>query len=348
MPTMPTMPTLYPQVSVHPSEHPQASSAALLNALKEHRLPGKWLYNSLAQSSRWLAYHQAWSPSRMDALVAARYREAFAVAVRKFATDHVHIIGLGCGGGQKDNDLLAALRERPSYGGTGKRYTPVDASLALVLEAAGQTARRHPQVEIHPLLADLETSPDLAGWLEALEPPRTGRLATCFGMIPNLDPKRFPAWLAGFLRMEDRLLFSANLSPGGLEADGERILRQYDNPPARQWYLGALESLGIKTDHVNLDISAESLPAVVDSVAGGESGKVWRIRAVATPKAPLAVEVFGEAVKFDTVNPLEVFTSNRFDQESVTKLLENAGLAVEQTWDGANGEEGIFLCRKAT
>lgn len=88
----------------------------------------KFHYDSAKQTQKWLALHQAHSPSRNDADCAATYDKAFAATVAHVEAPDVHVLGLGCGGGQKDTRLLKLLRER----GRQLSYTPSDVSTALV------------------------------------------------------------------------------------------------------------------------------------------------------------------------------------------------------------------------
>ena len=63
------------------------------------------------------------------------YEKGFAAAAAQIKSRRVHVIGLGCGGGQKDTRLLKLLKAR----GKEVFYTPCDVSTAMVLTAR-QTA----------------------------------------------------------------------------------------------------------------------------------------------------------------------------------------------------------------
>ena len=345
------------QVSIHLSEQPEASRAALLRALAQGHLPGKWLYQSPAQAALWLAYHQAFSPSRSNAHVTSGYREVFDLAAREFTAEAVQVVGLGSGGGQKDALLLGALRERSGYWRPGLYYVPVDASVPLTLESAARVNREHPTVTVSPLALDLEnimgfepaaqSAEDwLDDWLDNAAPEGAGRLISCLGMLPNLDPERFPRWLAARLKEkagpERRLILSANLSPGGLAADRERILAQYDNPPARRWYAGALAELGLGPERYRLEIATRPL-------AGGRSetaeDDAWQIEVLARFDADHTLDLFGAQVSIKAGRPLRVFFSNRFSRRGLVHRLEHAGLTIQAFREFAGGEEGVLLCR---
>ncbi|MEE8435444.1 MAG: L-histidine N(alpha)-methyltransferase [bacterium] len=238
------------QFTVHSSETPSRRRAALLKALRARRIPGRLLYRSAEQARRWLDYHSAWSPSRTDPSLGALYRRAAGEMAAEMSAEMADesggeppplLVGLGCGDGAKDAEVLAALAKG---GGEGLAYAPVDASPELVLRAANQAVRRVPGVALHPLVADLSAEPPLSRWLprarwlpqalwplpspcpplsrwlpQALWPPpsATGsrrRLFTAYGLLPNLHHRAFPRWLAGLAGPDDRLLVSANLFPG--------------------------------------------------------------------------------------------------------------------------------------
>lgn len=322
-------------ITVHESSAPERRVAVLREALQAHRVPGRLLYEGPGQAQRWLAYHQAWSPSRADPGVQQLYRQAFAAAVADLGGGALHVVSLGCGGGQKDCGVLDAV---PEGARATSHYTPLDASAALVNEACAQVARRYPSVIQHPIEVDLEAQPALTAWLTAADGGALTRLFTCFGMLPNFDPETFPRYLAGLLRPQDGLLCSANLSPGGFAADHARILRQYDNPEARSWYRGALEALGITPADCTLAIEANALRP---------DGSRWQIAVDATLLRKVRAKTGGVAHPLPAGERLRVFRSVRFTHAAIHEALIHAGLRVEQEWLHASGEEGIFWCRRA-
>ncbi len=354
-------------LSLHASALPAPQREGLQAALRARRLPGALLYQSPAQAQRWLDYHAAWSPSRTDAGLRALYDEAFRVAATALhsglpadlhaglhgglhraaqrgakAARPALLLGVGCGGGSKDADLLQRLADAAP--GRPLAYVPLDASAPLVAEAALQARRRCPAAAVHPLVADVAAAPALDAWLDAAA-PGAARLLSAIGMLPNQDVHTFPAWLAGLLRPGDALLVSANLSPDGLDPDGPRILRQYDNPPARAWYAGALAELGLAGDAYTLDVVARPLPERLPAAIA--PGAAWQVAAEAVLHGPLRLAVYGQTLAFPAGTRLIVFDSLRFTADAAATLLEAAGLSVTQRWVGGAGEEGLFLCAKA-
>ena len=123
------------QVAFHSSQFPENVARDLRESLRARQVNHKFLYDGLKQTRKWLALHQAYSPSRTDADCARAYDSSFEAAAARLPASRVHLVGLGCGGGRKDSRLLALLRA------SGKEvfYTPSDVSAAMVL-VARQTA----------------------------------------------------------------------------------------------------------------------------------------------------------------------------------------------------------------
>src|SRR5207249_10386964 len=90
-------------VSIHSTQFPDEVRRALVESLRSRKINHKFLYDSLKQTRKWLALHQAYSPSRADTDCVACYDRGFTAAAKKIEGSAVHLIGLGCGGGQKDS-----------------------------------------------------------------------------------------------------------------------------------------------------------------------------------------------------------------------------------------------------
>src|SRR5262249_35074171 len=111
-------------VIIHSSQFPENVRRDLLESIRNRRVNHKFHYDSIKQTGKWLVLHQAYSPSRTDADCEATYARAFAATARLVKAPRVHLIGLGCGGGQKDTRLLKRLKQR----GRKIFYTPCDVS----------------------------------------------------------------------------------------------------------------------------------------------------------------------------------------------------------------------------
>ena len=242
-------------VRIHSSQFPENVRRDLLQSLRTREINHKFHYDSIKQTQKWLALHQAYSPSRTDADCVATYEKSFIAAAKKIRAANIHLIGLGCGGGQKDSRLLQLLKEQ----GKELFYTPSDVSVAMVL-VAQQTARAIiPANKCFPFVCDLASAENLGEIFSAKVPREAQRLFTFFGMIPNFEPQIILPKLAALLRRNDLLLFSANLAPGKSYSSGvKKILPLYDNDLTRDWLQTFLTDLGVENRDGHLQFTIEN------------------------------------------------------------------------------------------
>ena len=137
-------------ISIHESQFPENVRCDLIASLRTRKINHKFHYDSVKQTQKWLALHQIYSPSRNDADCAATFDRAFIEATEQIKSKQVHIIGLGCGGGQKDTRLLKLLKAR----GKETFYTPCDVSTAMVLIARQAARAAVPEKNSFPLVCD--------------------------------------------------------------------------------------------------------------------------------------------------------------------------------------------------
>ena len=321
------------RVTVHPSQFPQNAQRALLASLRARQINHKFLYDGAKHAQKWLALHEAHSPAPTDPDCAETYEKAFEAAAQMMMARQVHVIGLGCGGGQKDTRLLELLKR----GGDPLSYAPCDVSLAMVLEACQTASAVVNAEECFPLLCDLAETEDLAAVLERENPPGASRLITFFGMLPNFEPQTILTRLAALLRPNDRLLLSANLAPGPDYAAGlQRILPQYDNAPARDWLMTFLLDLGVERTDGELRFAIENCPQKTGlrRVIAEFHFKGWR-----------RIQVANEPFEFRPGDAVRLFFSYRHTTERVRKLLGGQGIIVLDAWITRSEEEAVFLCR---
>ena len=319
-------------LTFHDSQYPAQVAAQLRQGLHQRRLPGKFLYDSPAQAQRWLAYHQAYSPSRTEADLLALYERGFAAALQHMHAPPLHYVSLGCGGGRKDVRFLQqAQAQCPQL-----YFTPTDVSPALVVETMLHLQETLPAVPSSPYVLDLEAHADLTDVLEAPGTAGYRRLLSCFGMIPNFVYTTFLPYIHRLLRPEDCLLLSANLSPAPFASSQAHILPQYDNPFAQAWFIGLLDSLGFPTAQLRLTIEAMPLR---------DDGHVWQIQAFVTFDQPVTITVYEETFHFAPGEMLQIFFSNRFTPEVMPEILADAGLDIVEALVFTSREEGVYLCR---
>ena len=116
-------------VFIDRSQFPKNVQRDLLESLRGRAINHKFHYESHKQAAKWLALHEAFSPARQDASCLCIYDEAFAHAATSCQSTTLHLVGLGCGGGQKEARLLELLKSR----GPKITCTLSDVSLPLVL-----------------------------------------------------------------------------------------------------------------------------------------------------------------------------------------------------------------------
>jgi uncharacterized SAM-dependent methyltransferase len=334
-------------VLIHSSQFPEAVRRDLLESLRLRKVNHKFHYDSYKQTQKWLALHQAYSPARTNPGCAAIYRESFSAAAQRLPAGRVHVVGLGCGGGQKETALLTALGE------TGRElfYTPSDVSSAMVLVALQSAREVVPEANCFPLVCDLATAGDLSSVLRdapaqassgALGTPSPGhapnRLFTFFGMIPNFEPEVILPLLAKLVGPEDHLLFSANLAPGKDYAAGvQHVLPLYDNELTRDWLLTFLLDLGVERadGELRFVIEDERGPVQLKRIAG----YFHFIR-------DRTLEVNSERFEFLAGESIRLFFSYRHTPALVDALLRPYGLEVIDQWVAPSQEEGVFFLNR--
>ncbi len=320
------------QITIHPSQFPGRVRRDLLESLRSWRVNHKFHYDSVKQAQKWLALHEAYSPARTDNDCAATYDTAFVSTAKNIGAARVHLIALGCGGGQKDARLLELLRKN----GKQVSCTFSDVGVAMVLTARDTVLDAVPGVESNTLVCDLATAEDFAEVIAPCIPADAARLVTFFGMIPNFEPDTILPRLAALLRPADYLLFSANLAPGRDYAAGvQKILPLYDNDLTRDWLMTFLLDLGVERGDGRLAFAVE------DAAHG-----LKRIVADFKFARSRRIQVEGEAFDFSAGECIRLFFSYRHTPELVRTLLAGQGIKVVEQWITKAGDEGVFLCEK--
>ena len=323
--------SLLVNVVIHPSQFPKQVRADLIGSLRARAVNHKFHYDSVKQTQKWLALHQVHSPSRNDADCAAIYDAGFETVTAHIRSKAVHVVGLGCGGGQKDTRLLRQLK------GRGKEifYTPCDVSTAMVLTAREAALAVVAPERCFPLVCDLAGVDDSSTIFNQSATDHATRITTFFGMIPNFEPEMILPKLASLVRREDLLLFSANLAPGRDYAAGvEKILPQYDNALTRDWLLTFLFDLGVETRDGELRFAIEDERQLKRVVA----------RFHFTHSRTVALDE--EQFEFRAGDSIRLFFSYRYTPELARQALAKYGLDVVEQWVTQSEEEGVFLCRR--
>jgi L-histidine Nalpha-methyltransferase len=324
------------QVFIHESQYPAQVRRDLLKSLRDRQVNHKFHYDSLKQTQRWLALHQAYSPSRTDPDCAATYDRAFADVAGRLAAPCVHLIGLGCGGGQKDTRLLRLLRE------TGKAvaYTPCDVSVAMVLTARETALQATSDSHCFPVVCDLASVTDLLPLFDRSEFRGAARLVTFFGMLPNFEPDQVLSLLPSLLTSaSDHLLISANLAPSeSYDLGVRRILPLYDNELTHEWLLTFLLDLGLDRKDGKIRFTIEP-----DSAGSG----LRRVVAYFDFLRPRTIFIEQDSFEFLPGDSIRLFFSFRHTPVILGQLLARQGLRIAAQWITRSAEEGVFLVSKS-
>jgi L-histidine Nalpha-methyltransferase len=315
---------------IHESQFPENVRRDLLASWHSRAINHKFHYDSVKQTHKWLALHQQFSPARYDKNCHAIYDQSFRAVTAQIKSKNVHLIGLGCGGGQKDTRLLKLLKSA----GKNVFYTPSDVSAAMVLTARKAALAVLPEKNCFPFVCDLATANNLGDAFSSRLTPRASRLFTFFGMIPNFEPQEILPKLAALVRPKDTLLFSANLAPGNDYVAGvKQILPQYDNPLTRDWVMTFLTDLGVESSDGQLRFEIESMPL-----------ELKRIVANFHFHRPRRINAEGETFHFKKGHAIRLFFSYRYTPPLITRTLARYGLKVTGQWIAKSEEEGVFLC----
>ncbi len=321
-------------VTIHCSQFPERVRNDLLDSLRSRQVNHKFHYDSIKQTQKWLKLHQAYAPSRNDPDCSAVYEKSFQAAAERIAARRVHLIGLGCGGGQKDARLLDLLQKSGKQGS----YTPSDVSVAMVLVAQAEAGKVIGDEKCFPVVCDLASNGEWQRIFEHAGPRNATRLITFFGMLPNFEPEIILPGLSGFLRFGDWLLFSANLAPGKDYASGvKQVLPLYDNELTREWLLTFLLDCGV-------DRGDGELRFVIEE-PGGKGLK--RIAAYFVFQRLCRITVESETFEFRPGETIRLFFSYRHSPGLVRQLLAEHGMQIAQQWVTQSEEEGVFLVTRA-
>jgi L-histidine Nalpha-methyltransferase len=311
-------------VAIHPSQFPERVRADLIESLRRREIKHKFHYDSYKQAQKWLAVHEAHSPTRTDANTKQIYEDAFKHVAGGLGGASVQVIGLGCGGGQKDVAFLQEL----SAAGCQSIYTAVDVSLPLVITAR-ERAKVH-ATQTRGLVCDLEIADDITD--ELCECSVSQRVFTFFGMVPNSEPDVILPRLARLLSRGDRLLLSANLAPGNDYCTGvERVLPQYDNALTRNWLFTFLSDLGVEGGDGDLKFGIEDAKGLL------------RIRADFQFSNARTIRLDDATFPFKPGERIRLFYSYRYAPDRLEVELARHGLAISKQWISPSGEEGVFL-----
>src|SRR5262249_19323286 len=79
-------------VTIHASQFPEKVRRDLMESLRTGKVNHKFHYDSVKQTQKWLALHQAYSPSRTEPDCAAIYDRSFEAVAEQIEAKRVHLI----------------------------------------------------------------------------------------------------------------------------------------------------------------------------------------------------------------------------------------------------------------
>jgi L-histidine Nalpha-methyltransferase len=315
-------------IHFHPSCFPAAVSRRWHESLKNREMDHAFHYLTHRQAMKWLAVHEAYSPARTDEGCGQIYHQAFYHVAQALEHVDMAVIGLGCGGGHKEAQLLDLLEK------AGRRPTFVacDVSSDLVLTTLERTSVSMRVRQQSPaLVADLRQGKDLGPVWDRWT-GRVPRIFTFFGMLPNFLPGEVLPVIAAWLRPGDVLLLGANLAPGpDYQAGCEKILPQYDNAPTREWLSVVLDDLGIPASayQIHCDLAGH--------------GGLKRIEVSAHFHRGVKVVLEEKTHLFEPGEKMRLFFSNRHTPALVAEAVISVRLKLGQGWITPSGEEGVWI-----
>lgn len=325
----------FQQVYVHPSQFPQKVYQDYIHSFISKEINHKFHYDSVKQSQKWLKIHESYSPARNTDDGMGCYQRCFQYTKDRIATNlDVDLIGLGCGGGEKDKSLLMELTG--SY--RNLIYYPVDVSLHLSLISAQKIKEHSSEVEVMPIVCDLLFADDLVSGIQSEQGERS-KIITFFGMIPNFLPHQILPILAKFIDHEDMLLMSANLSPGEDYLAGiDQVLSQYDNDLTRDWLMTILLDIGISQNDGEIRFSIKD-----DLIDPG----LKRINAIFEVYREIRLKIDDQPVLWQPGDQVQLFFSYRYTSPKLETVLRQYQLNLVEYWEGADQEEGVYLITKS-
>lgn len=222
-------------IHFHSSSSPEKVLKKQLRFLKKGIIDPSLHYHSLNQAKAWSRVFQKHCPVVHRTSFQRVYRDIFkeiSLPINK----KIHLIGLGCGVGTKEELLAKTLFQK---GALLDRFTAVDVSADLCLTSMNRL-KKWTHLIPQSWVMDLDFIQDFRKSLDRCSVSER-RLYTFFGLVPNFEPQKVLRLFRKLLRPQDRLLVSAHLNPvdNRDESDSEagmmKILPQYQNRETKRW-----------------------------------------------------------------------------------------------------------------
>ena len=304
-------------IPVHALLTENAIAEDFVSSLRARRLAEKFFYWFPLSVRAWLALCSDGAYRnfvRSRSLIARSANELG----RLVSSGSLEVVSLGSGQGDKDLLLLEAFVAQ----GTHLRYTPVDASQALLEMACGRALEAG--IWSQAIKADI-TLPD---HLAALAPDEDAppRLVLLLGnTLGAFDPEAGARTLRALLRPEDLLIVDGEIYAG------DQTVAGYDNPLNRRFAWAPLESVGIG------EMDGE---IVFEDETDGRPG-LHPLRKHFRAGREVTARVGGEMLAIRAGERVEMNHSYKYAAEAFLRILDEAGLDVR--WRGTSEDERFLM-----
>jgi uncharacterized SAM-dependent methyltransferase len=313
------------------SVSPECVTAGMKASLSAREINPKFHYLGAQQAQNWLRVHRQYSPFAKDPKIKRIYEAAFEWTARRMDGARLHLVSIACGEARKEMQLLKALESRD----LATVVTLTDFSSSLVGEGCRLLAKEQCAAAVEAVVLDFMEAKNLAAVLFKPPAETRQRLVTCFGLMPNVDPRLLVKrlHLLGETALDAIFLIGTNLAGSG---DIAGTLQEYDNEETRNWLFQILLNTGFKPADGDLSFSIEpcrtfpQLPQVV---------------ARFNLKRKRTIFLGGEQFDFHPAETVRVFFSNRFQKHSFRQAFEQDGFQLLEQWTSDDHSEGIIACR---
>lgn len=293
-------------------------------------LPPKWFYDARgSELFERITELDEYYPTRAERGILTTRAADIAEACRART-----LVELGSGSSEKTWALLDSLGEV----GTLERYIPLDVSESALVEAAERIAAAYPDLSVHGVVADFESSLDA---LSALPGSGSRLVALLGGTIGNLLPHErvsFLARLRGELFPGDALLVGTDLVK-----DRERLVRAYDDAH------GVTAAFNRNVLHViNRELGGDFAPEQFEHVAAWDAAsECIEMRLRSLRHQVVWIPALDLSVEFAAGEELRTEVSAKFRRTRVEADLARADLALRHWWTDDSGDFAVWLAAPA-
>lgn len=304
-------------IPVHALLTENAIAEEFVSSLRSRRLAEKFFYWFPLSVRAWLALCSDGAYRNFVRSRSLITRSANDLG-RLVPSGSLEVVSLGSGQGDKDLLLLEAFVAQ----GTHLRYTPVDASQALVEMACGRALEAG--IWSQAIKADITLSDHLAALAPDEDTPP--RLVLLLGnTLGAFDPEAGARTLRALLRPEDLLIVDGEIYAG------DQTVAGYDNPLNRRFAWAPLEAVGIGEADGEI---------VFEDEIDGRPG-LHPLRKHFRAGREVTARVGGETLAIGAGERVEMNHSYKYAADAFLRILDEAGLDVR--WRGTSEDERFLM-----